>query len=55
VFDKGDTLITEDNIEASKRRYEAIKAVKEGRATPEQRRMLEDLDKVMNEARRNNG
>ncbi len=44
VFDPRDTLVTEDNIEASKARWEAIKAVQAGRATPEQRKLLQDLD-----------
>jgi hypothetical protein len=45
-----DKVITQDNIAASKVRVEAIKAAKEGRATPDQMQLLADCDKVMQEA-----
>ncbi len=45
-----DTIISEDNIRASKTRYEAMKAVKSGRATPEQLALLRDLDAALQRA-----
>jgi len=49
-WDGGDVVVTEDNVYASQLRYDAIKAVKERRATPEQVKLLQDCDKVMQEA-----
>lgn len=47
-----DVFVSEDNIMASKVRYEAIKAFKENRATAEQMKLLQDLDAAMQRARR---
>jgi hypothetical protein len=49
-WDHGDVVITTDNVYASQRRHEAIKAMKEGRATAEQQQLLADCDRVMQEA-----
>lgn len=49
-MDAGDTLITEDNIMASKERYRAIEAMKNGTATPQQAALVMDTDRVMKEA-----
>lgn len=46
----GDTIVTPDNVNASKFRWEAIKAAQAGTATQEQIKLLEDTDKVMKEA-----
>ena len=50
TFDPGDTIITPDNIHASQRRYEAMQAIRDGRATPDQYKLVQDADKVMAEA-----
>jgi hypothetical protein len=50
VFDPGDTIITPDNIHASQRRHEAMKAMQNGTATPEQYKLVNDADKAMAEA-----
>jgi len=47
---KGSVVITSDNAEASKARHEAIKAVNEGRATPDQRALVDQTDATMAEA-----
>lgn len=52
-FDRGDTIVTEDNIYASKARWEAIKAVQANKATPEQIALVRDADRVMKEAMEN--
>ena len=49
-WERTDTVVTEDNVHASLLRYDAIKAVKAGKATAEQRKLLADCDKVMQEA-----
>ena len=49
-FNSGDTVITPDNVQASKQRYDAIQAVRKGQATPEQYKLVEDTDRVMKEA-----
>lgn len=49
-MDPGDTLITEDNIVASKNRARAIEAMKNGTATPEQAALVMDTDRAMKEA-----
>lgn len=49
-WDSGDVIVTEDNVYASQLRHDAIKAAKEGRATPEQHKLLRDADRVYQEA-----
>lgn len=49
-FGKGDIVITEDNIAASKARARAIEAMQNGTATPEQAALVMDTDRVMKEA-----
>ena len=51
VFDPGDTMVTEDNIEASKVRYQAMQAIKSGTATLEQKKLLADLDAAIQRGR----
>ena len=46
----GDAVVTEDNVMFSQLRYDAIKAVKEHRATPEQIALVREADKVLAEA-----
>jgi hypothetical protein len=46
VFVGGD-----DDIAAAKVRYEAMQAVEDGRATPDQLQLLRDLDRVLQGAR----
>jgi hypothetical protein len=48
-FGRGATVVGGDNIEFSRMRREAIIAVKEGRATPDQRLLVEDADRVITE------
>jgi hypothetical protein len=45
-----DTVVTSDTVEKAQVRHEAIKAMKAGRATPEQRALVEDLDSVLQKA-----
>lgn len=47
-FGKGVTVVTQDNIEASQARYEALKAAERNRATPEQLALLRDADAAIN-------
>jgi len=49
-WDRRDTVITEDNIRASQVRYEAIKAIEAGTATPEQHALLNDLQAEIDKA-----
>lgn len=43
-FGKKSTVVGGDNIYHSKERHEAIKAVKERRATPQQTQLVHDAD-----------
>lgn len=47
---KGSTVVTEDNIAASKVRTAAIRAMVAGNATPEQTALVREADAVMAEA-----
>ncbi len=47
---RGDTFIDTEGLQKAKVRHEAIKAVKAGTATAEQMRLVEDADRVMQEA-----
>lgn len=49
-FGRGATVVTGDNIEYSKQRVEAIRAIKSGSATPEQRALVSETDAVIQEA-----
>jgi len=49
-WDGGDIVVTEDNVYASQLRHDAIKAVAARTATPEQIKLLQDCDRVMQEA-----
>lgn len=49
-FGKVDAVVAGDNIEFSQQRWDAIKAVRTGRATPEQRALVMETDRVMQEA-----
>jgi hypothetical protein len=48
-FGRGATVVGGDNIEFSRVRREAIIAVKNGRATPEQRALVMETDAVIQE------
>ena len=48
-FGRGATVVGGDNIEFSRERRTAIIAVKAGRATPEQRALVEDADRIIQE------
>ena len=45
-----DTVVTSDAVDKAKVRHQAIKAIQEGRATPEQRKLVDDLDAVLQRA-----
>ena len=49
-WDSGDVVVSEDNVMFSRLRYDAIKAMKNGSATPNQAKLVMDTDKVMAEA-----
>jgi hypothetical protein len=49
-FGKKSTVVGGDNILHSKQRWEAIKAVKENRATPAQQQLVHDADIWMQNA-----
>ncbi len=44
------TPVQGDNIDFSKDRWEATKAARRGKATPEQRALVEETDQVIQEA-----
>ncbi len=48
-FGRGATIVGGDNIEFSRERRQAIIAVKANRATPEQRALVEDADRIIQE------
>ncbi len=48
-FGRGATIVGGDNIEFSRVRREAIIACKHGRATPEQRALVEETDAIIQE------
>jgi len=49
-WDAHDKVVTEDNVYASQLRYDAIKAIKNRTATPEQHELIRETDRVMAEA-----
>lgn len=49
-FGKADAIVAGDNIEFSQARWEAIKAVKARRATPEQIALVHETDEIMKQA-----
>jgi hypothetical protein len=49
--DDAEVLITEDNIAHSRVRHEAIKAYRANKATPEQMKLLQDLDDAIKRGR----
>lgn len=51
-WQSGDTVVTDDNVMFSQLRYDAIKAVKEGKATPEQIALVREADAKYQEAMR---
>jgi hypothetical protein len=44
------TVVGGDNIEFSRRRVDAIRAIKSGRATPEQHALVAETDQVISDA-----
>jgi hypothetical protein len=52
-FEGNDTVITKDNIVASKIRYKAMMDYQEGKATPDQVALLEEGDRILQEAMAN--
>lgn len=48
-FGKGATVVGGDNIEYSRMRREAIKAIKANRATPDQIQLVHDADAIIQE------
>lgn len=44
------TPVRGDNIDFSRERWEATKAARQNRATPEQRALVEETDQIMQEA-----
>lgn len=49
-----DTVVTTDNIEAAKKRYDAGQAMIAGTATPEQRELIEQTDAMLQKVRNEN-
>ncbi|MQB00202.1 MAG: hypothetical protein GEU78_07910 [Actinobacteria bacterium] len=49
-FGKMSTVVRGDNIEFSRARVDAIRAVKSGRATPEQHALVAEADQVISDA-----
>jgi len=49
-FGAGATVVAGDNIQHSRNRWEAIKAMRSGRATPEQAALVHETDELFKDA-----